>query len=97
MASTTLAAHSISLAAYLPSYTGLRGYYKARNAQIPEFRWLAVGQFEVSGYCSSVVALIAAACVGSDGTLIFTEREDHIRVSSDSGGLSIIAIVTCTM
>ena len=94
MASTTLAAHSVSLAAYLPSYTGLRGYYKARNAQIPEFRWLAVGQFEVSGYCSSVVALIAAACVGSDGTLIFTEREDHIRVSSDSGGLSIIAIVT---
>ena len=25
----------------------------------------------------------------TDGTLIFTEREDHIRVSSDSGGLSI--------
>ena len=35
MASTTLAAHSVSPAAYLPSYAGLRGYYKARNAQIP--------------------------------------------------------------
>ena len=35
MASTTLAAHSVSPAAYLPSYAGLRGYYRARNAQIP--------------------------------------------------------------
>ena len=35
MASTTLAAHSVSPGAYLPSYAGLRGYYKARNAQIP--------------------------------------------------------------
>lgn len=32
MASTTLAAHSVSPAAYLPSYAGLRGYYRARNA-----------------------------------------------------------------
>ncbi len=36
MASTTLAAHSIfPPGAYLPSYRGLRGYYKTRNSQIP--------------------------------------------------------------
>lgn len=34
MASTTLERHSVSPAVYLPSYNGLRGYYKARNSQI---------------------------------------------------------------
>ena len=34
MASTTLAAHGASPPAYLPSYNGLRRYYKVRNSQI---------------------------------------------------------------
>lgn len=43
MASTTLAAHSASPFANLPSYNGLRHYYKVRNNQIFGGRNLAQG------------------------------------------------------
>ena len=41
MASTTLAAHSAAPSADLPSYNGLKRYYKVRNSQIVGGRNLA--------------------------------------------------------